>query len=207
MPPAHHEPGRRGRGSLITLGNIIEAIRASALRNRYVAQCGFRGTSLEIKTPFATNRYVITTDRHVGRDGECRGAARMVTLWCQTHPLRAAPDRPETPARTRSPTRGSVVFYARRYLGLRLSKALSCTNKRGSRGTSSRAACLPGLVGRRGDRGRGGVGRIPVFLVTLVLILGVRIFGEDPPGEVRVVQVPAESLDGLFVDHVLRSPG
>ena len=78
-------------------------------------------------------------------------------------------------------------------LGLRLSKALSCTNK------------AAWLVGRRGDRGRGGVGRIPFFLVTLVLILGVRVFGEDPRGEVRVVQVPAEPLDGLFVDHVLRS--
>ena len=48
-------------------------------------------------------------------------------------------------------------------------------------------AGAPWLIGRRGDRGRGGVGRIPVFLVTLVLILGVRVFGEDPRGEIRVV--------------------
>src|SRR6266480_1931403 len=51
MPPAHHEPGSRGRGRSITLGNIIKAIRAIALRNRYVARRGFRGTSLEMKTP------------------------------------------------------------------------------------------------------------------------------------------------------------
>ena len=43
--------GSRGRGRLITLGNIIEAIRAIALRNRYVARRGFRGTSSEMKTP------------------------------------------------------------------------------------------------------------------------------------------------------------
>src|SRR5437867_516089 len=123
-------------------------------------------------------------------------------------------------------TRGSVVFYARRYLGLRLNKALSCTNKRDSRravgwyrravGWCGRGAgwCGRGaarLVGRRRDRGRGGADRIPVFLVTLVLIPilipGVRVFGEDPRGEIRVVQVPAESLDGLFVDHVVRSGG
>ena len=62
MPPAHHEPGSRGRGRSITLSNIIEAIRAIALRNRYVARRGFRGTSLEMKAP------------------ACRGAARMATL-------------------------------------------------------------------------------------------------------------------------------
>ena len=39
------------RGPSITLGNIIEAIRAIALRNRYVARRGFRGASLEMKTP------------------------------------------------------------------------------------------------------------------------------------------------------------
>lgn len=67
------------------------------------------------------------------------------------------------------------------------------------------SAGAPRLVGRRGDRRRGGVGRVAVFLV--VLVLGVPVFGEDPRGEVRVVQVPPESLDGLLVDNVLRSAG
>src|SRR5690242_14586488 len=69
-------------------------------------------------------------------------------------------------------------------------------------------AGTPWLVGRRGDGGRGGAGRdgcVPVCFVVLVFVF-VFVFGESPRGEVRVVQVPAESLDSVLVDHVLRSP-
>jgi hypothetical protein len=47
---------------------------------------------------------------------------------------------------------GECGFYARRYLDLRLSKALSCTNNGVHEARESRAACSRGLVGRRGDR-------------------------------------------------------
>ena len=47
---------------------------------------------------------------------------------------------------------GECGFYARRYLELRLNKALSCMNNEAHETRGSRAACCRGLVGRRGDR-------------------------------------------------------
>src|SRR5690242_11011563 len=120
-------------------------------------------------------------------------------------------------------TRG-VRFLCEALSGVEAQHRVELHELTGSRGTGLTGSVLTGalsssigvfagapwLVGRRGDRGRGGAGRdgcVPVCFVVLVFVfVFVFVFGEGPRGEVRVVQVPAESLDSVLVDHVLRSP-
>ena len=48
--------------------------------------------------------------------------------------------------KTRPDRQGECGFYARRYLGLRLNTALSCTNLRGLRGTGLTVGVLTGTI-------------------------------------------------------------
>src|SRR5947207_3088299 len=108
----------------MTLSNIIKAIRASALRNRYVAQRGFRGTSLEMKTAFRYGQicHHYKTDMSVV-------AERVVAPhgWLRYVVERIRSVRHLTDPEHRPGDLGEYGFYARRHLGLRLSTALSYT--------------------------------------------------------------------------------
>ena len=58
----------------------------------------------------------------------------------------------------------------------------------------------PWLVGRSGDRGRGDVGHVVVFLFGVPVFRVFDALGESPRGEVGLVQIPAETLDGFLVE-------
>ena len=73
--------------------------------------------------------------------------------------------------------------------------------------SSASAPCGPLLVGHGGNRGRGGLGRVAVVLVFGVRVVLVPVFGvlgEGPRGEIGIVQVPAETLDGFLVEQLVR---
>src|SRR5260370_27840162 len=84
MPPAHHEPGFRDRGPLITLGNILDAIRASALRNRYVGEHGLPGICLRTDSPRPRRDTPDVTDGALGAAPVGYAMIQTVSAPCGT---------------------------------------------------------------------------------------------------------------------------
>src|SRR5690242_3670551 len=157
MPPAHHEPGSRGRGRSITLGNIIEAIRAIALRNRYVARCGFRGTSLEMKTL-----------AHYGQICHHYGQAMSVVAervvaphgWLRYDVERIRSVRHLTDPKTRPDRPRGVRFLCEALSGVEAQHRVELHELTGSRSTGLTGGVLTGHYRRvKGLRGRAVVSR------------------------------------------------
>ena len=97
-------------------------------------------------------------------------------------------------------TRG-VRFLCEALSGVEAQHRVELHELTGSRGTGLTGSVLTGalssskgvfagapwLIGRRGDRGRGGVGRDGCVLVCFLVLVFVFVFREGPRGEVRVV--------------------
>jgi hypothetical protein len=80
-------------------------------------------------------------------------------------------------------------------------------------GASAQRGCCAGTMERIDGPTGSGVARLARWLaggrghrgIVLVLFLGIfRVLGEGSRGEIGFVQVPAEPLDGFFVEHLAR---